>query len=83
MHDLKLEDERSVFTSRHREDKSITMDAEKEMQDLAKEALSVLSGKNGIQFIPPRPGYELPSDHFLIPSFPTCSKKEWTGQRKV
>jgi hypothetical protein len=83
VHDLKLEDERSVFTSRHREDKSIIMDAEKEMQDLAKEALSFLSGKKGIQFIPPRPGYELPGDHFLIPSFPTCSKKEWTGQHFV
>ena len=83
VHDLKLEDERSVFMSRHREDKSIIMDAEKEMQDLAKEALSFLSGKKGIQFVPPRPGYELPGDHFLIPSFPTCSKKEWTGQHFV
>jgi hypothetical protein len=45
VHDLKLEDERSVFISRHREDKSIIMDAEKEMQDLAKEALSFLSGR--------------------------------------
>ena len=59
------------------------MDAEKEMQDLAKEALSFLSGKKGIQCNPPRPGYELPGDHFLIPSFPTCSKKEWTGQHFV
>ena len=50
--DLNIEGEQSVFTSRHRKDKSIMMDAEKEMQDMAKEALSYLSGKKGIQFIP-------------------------------
>jgi hypothetical protein len=47
------------------------------------EALSFLSGEKGIEFIPPRPGYELLGDHFLIPSFPACSKKEWTGQHVV
>ena len=83
VNDLKIEGEQSVFTSRHRKDKSIMMDAEKEMQDMAKEALSYLSGKKGIQFIPPRPGYDLPSDQFLIPSFPTCSKKDWSGQHFV
>ena len=59
------------------------MEVEEELQDLAKEALSFLSGKKGIQCIPPRPGSELPGDHFLIPSFPTCSNKDWSGQHFV
>ena len=82
--DLKPEDEKSIFTSRHREDKSIILEPEKSCKTWRKRLfLSFLSGKKGIQCIPPRPGSELPGDHFLIPSFPTCSKKEWTGQHFV
>ena len=57
--------------------------AEKEQIDLLKEAIYVLYGKQGIRFFPPRPGGHLSDNEFVIPSFTSGSKGDWSSRHYV
>ena len=57
--------------------------AEKEQTDLLKEAIYVLYGKRGIRLFPPRPGGRLDQDEFVIPSFASGSKGDWSSRHFI
>ena len=58
-------------------------EAEEDQINMLKEAIYVLYGKRGIRFFPPRPGREVEEDEFVIPSFVSGSKGDWSSMHFV
>ena len=67
----------------HSADRKLIPELEKQQTDLLKEAIYVLYGKRGIRLFPPRPGVDLHQDEFLIPSFVSGSKGDWSSRHFV
>ena len=58
-------------------------ESEQEQINMLKEAIYVLYGKRGIRFFPPRPGHDVEEDEFVIPSFVSGSKGDWSSMHFV
>ena len=58
-------------------------ESEQEQTNLLKEAICVLYGKKGIRFFPPRPGQEVDENEFVIPSFVSGSKGDWSSMHFI
>jgi hypothetical protein len=80
---IPIEGEVEVFQARHSADRKLIPEVEKQQTDFIKEAIYVLYGKRGIRLFPPRPGAELHQDEFLIPSFVSGSKGDWSSRHFV